>query len=561
MKSIKTLLNSGNITGDEIGRLVLSDYASVMNALFRDEEVPKSRFTDAELQMLLNKLDNPHRRTYNEYIGLLNFLKKLAQIHRINVKDITFTVIALSEYVKNTRNLKTVQALTGGEVTMTEKQYNRLKEEDLQQKLTVKTSVGGIILKACDYYARSYFLDQRNRNDRNSGEGAKEEAGSTVSELLEKHPDKDPTMKVGEIIGDELEALKDSQPYADLFRQYASKLLTNPKFRENYYRPGENGHYVTPDGRDSREIPSEEWSEIVSQTARKGILEDVERPVWVDDGRHAPDDATKLDILEYVEGFFSIGAEASKEDIETFKSDYPELYEAILTELQQIKGLELPSDHAEQSISHETLYTLNLPYYAEYFRYNPVDSEGSFVAQLISVIPQEQIDGLSKWQKKTYLDKDGNYKYETGELKTYVTIGREYLEKLAESFRLLLAEKEVYDMVARITGLKAMRELGGLPFIDEREGGKIDDTLIVLNFINSEIDELKSDLRSTSPVMSKETVDEVHELIKSLSEINLKELQPTPERIRRARQLARSVSYFDLNGLHLLDYLQGLIQL
>lgn len=555
MTNIKALLSKGNIRGEEVGRLMVRDYVRMMDSVYKGEAPADSMFTEAEKQTLVNKLNTSQDiRDYNAYIGILNYLKKLAIIHLENNKDLRHLSLLLHTSVHNVHKIEAIQALLGeGGLIMTDKQYKRLKKEDLQVKLAKTTSVGGIVLTACQYYVNKYqLIDRKIKRGKTDEEGTvKKDAYTVVKTLLDNHPDDKGV--VGDIIGEDLERLKGNAPYADLFKKYESEPLTNPKFRANYYAEMANMHIETPDGKSNKELPIKEWVQEVKKWHRKEVEDGQKYLIEVDDGREAPEDATKWDILEFLSGFFNVGETTTKEDLDTFREDYPELYNALLEEIKGIKGLELPEDYADPTISYKTLHELNLPYYRGYFRYDPKDGD-AFIARFISVIPDEEIEKFSTWEYAHYLDGEGNYKYELDEVdQLRIETVRGTVDRVSDVLSMRFALQEIYRQLGDHLREKSIKALADIPL----DNGNYGDVHFHVENYNDSVQDLKRRLRNTSPVISEELIQEIHTLINAIPEITIKELKPTKEAIERAKELAHDLSYYDNQGLYLLDVLMG----
>lgn len=522
MTDIKNLINKGGLTGEEVGRLMLRDFARALQAIQSDQIPPKEKFTDAEKQAMVNRLTEPYDiKQYNTYIGILQFLQKTGILYTEQYKQLKYLLVALYEQIDQAKNIDIVKLLLAdAPLILTEKQYQRLKKEDLEAKLAKHTSVAGIILTATRYH-----------------------------------------QKQG----------KDS-PYSGLFEAYKDKPLTNPDFKRNYWQEGANGHYETPDGKRGDKLPKEEWLEELSKWHAKELETGEEYIKWVNDSREAPADATKHDILVYFDGFFNIGENTTAKDLETFKNDYPDIYEAILKEIKGIKGLELPEDYTKPTISYKTLYELGLPYYRDYFKFNPKDGE-AFIASFISVIPEEEIKDWSKWKREHYLDKDGNYKYQLSdhERKVLTEMLPSTIERVKGHLRELFAIQEIYKTLGEATGEESIADLASdrnyvFKETDTDELAKKRKEIGIpprgflyefIQVVNEDIEDFKRMLRKSSPVIDQATVKEIHEIVNALPEIKIKELRPKKEAIEQVKELTRDLSYYGARGLSLFDILMG----
>lgn len=522
MTDIKNLINKGGLTGEEVGRLLLRDFARFIGAIQSEQTPPKEKFTDAEKQAMVNRLTEPYEiKQYNTYIGILQFLQKTGIFYSEQYRQLKYLLADLYHQIEQAKNIDIVRLLLAdAPLILTEKQYQRLKKEDLEAKLAKKTSVAGIILTVTEYYLKQGKETQHN----------------------------------------------------GLFEAYKSKPLTNPDFKRNYWQEGANGHYETPDGKQGDKLSEEEWSNEVYKWHEKEIETGEEYIKWVNDGGEAPPDATKFDILEYLSGYFNIGENTTAKDIETFKSDYPDIYEAILKEIKGIKGLELPEDYTKPTISYKTLHELDLPYYRQYFKFDPKDGE-AFIASFISVIPEEEIKEWGNWKRERYLDKEGNYKYQLSdhERKTLAELLPSTIERVKNHLIQLFAIQEVYRILGEELGEESITDLASdknYLFKDTDTDGLGTETkkngipnqgflywFIVI--INEDIEDFKCMLRKTSPVIDQATIKEIHELVNALPEIKIKELRPKKEAINQVKELTKDLSYYGARGLGLFDILTG----
>ena len=540
MTDIKTILTKGKLTGEEVGRILLRDYARFLLALQSEQTPPKEKFTNAEKQVMVNGITDPYEiRQYNTFIGILQFLQKTAIFYSEQYRQLKYLLLALYREIDQAKHIGVVRPLLAATpLILTEPQYRKLKKEDLEAKLSKKTSIGGIILTATEYYLTTYLK------------------GGEYPDIYIKE-------------GGET-------PYNGLFEAYKDKPLTNPEFKRFYWREGVNGHYETPDGKRGDKLPKNEWLKEISKWHAKEVETGEEYIKWVNDSREAPADATKHNILEYLGNYLKIGERTTAKDLETFKNDYPDIYEAILTEIKGVKGLTLPEDYTDPAISYKTLYELDLPYYRQFFRFNPKDGE-AFIASFISIIPEEELKYWSKWRRERYLDEQGNYKYQLSdhEEKELTEQLPATIERVKQHLKQLFAMQEIYRILGEELGedcitefatdknyvfketdtdndiAKKRQELGISPrgFLSE-----------FIEVVNGELQDFKGMLRKTSLVIDQATIKEIHEAVNSLPLIEIKDLKPKKEAIAEVKELTKNdLGYYGTKGLTLFDILTGAI--
>lgn len=572
MTDIKTILAKGKLKGEEVGRIFLRDFARGLEAIQNEEVPPKDKFTDAEKQAMVNTLtDHYEIRQYNTYIGIIQFLQKTAIIYTEQYKQLKYLLLALTRAIDNTKHLEAVRLLLAdAPLILTEPQYKRLKKEDLEGKLAKKTSVAGVVLTATEYYFKQYQLEppslERGKTDEESKDIAQREAYTIVKELkIDKN-----------LTPQQIDELQNKARYSGLFRAYKDKPLTNPDFKKNYWQEGVNGHYETPDGKSSKDLSKEEWVKEVYKWDVKEAETGEEYLKWVNDSREAPPDATKHDILEYLGYYLNVGEDTTDKDLTTFKSDYPDIYGAILTELNATKGLGVDGikteNYATPTISYKTLYELDLPYYREFFRFNPKDGE-AFIASFISIIPEEELKHWSKWKKENYLDKEGNYKYQlTDHGRNELTeMLPSTIERVKHHLRYLFALQEIYRILGEQLGEDCITELAtdkNYLFKETDDIGQKRKELGIpttgflygfIGFVNENLEGFKRGLRQTSPVVDKETIKEIHEAVNALELIKIKDLKPKKEAIAKVEELTQDLNYYGQKGLSLHDILVGAV--
>ena len=169
------------------------------------------------------------------------------------------------------------------------------------------------------------------------------------------------------IVIDEMQRLEEGKEtqYKAILEQYKKELLTRKRIIKNYWQEGQRVYLLTPDNKKFNELPKEEQKEIwkeYKELYKKGEAEDIEdMPGFKQiEERTAPEGTTKFDILEYIEGFYY-----EEPHIKEFKEDYPALFEAILKHLLSYKELsliikDLPlEDYSKKEISYKELYKID----------------------------------------------------------------------------------------------------------------------------------------------------------------------------------------------------------
>lgn len=162
--NIKTILAKGKLTGEEVGRIFLRDYARFLGAIQSEQAPPKDKFTDAEKQAMVNGITEPYEiKQYSTYIGILQFLQKMGILYNGEYRQLKYLLMALSQQIEQAKNIDIVRLLLAdAPLILTEKQYKRLKQ--LKQEEAFITSFISIIpeeeIKEWDNWKREHYLDK-----------------------------------------------------------------------------------------------------------------------------------------------------------------------------------------------------------------------------------------------------------------------------------------------------------------------------------------------------------------------------------------------------------------
>lgn len=338
-RKLTNLLGKGKLTGEEVGQLMIKDllsgyeYALKNPAVMRGEKETKSLLSDTERTALVDGLTtNEDIRAYNNYRALHEYLLKDSTLLALCLKDAEIGLWKLTHLLTHLKTAEEEYSYSRYKPTiMTQKQYDKLKEEEINRVLEITESVASLILHSVEYYTRLYL------------EGEK-------------------------------------TPFTRYFNKAKKEALTNERLINNCGY--DNGYYLTPDGTKSKNFTQEEWQEELKKyppyneylhseenpDLSKGDIILHNRKVskkhegkkvlkWIEDYT-APEGTTKLDMLEEATEHYDpyIYTEARDEGIFwEFREDYPELYKALLKKLSQTKGLEFIKDIPENKYFDETI--------------------------------------------------------------------------------------------------------------------------------------------------------------------------------------------------------------
>ena len=141
-KDIKSIIGKGKLTGEEVGRIFLRDYARFVEATQTRQDPPKDLFSEADKQTLVNRLKDPLEiRTYNAYVGIIQFLQKLGILYNQYYELLNALFYGLLRDLEALKYKSIINLLLNdAPLILTESQYKALKKDDLETKLNKKTS-------------------------------------------------------------------------------------------------------------------------------------------------------------------------------------------------------------------------------------------------------------------------------------------------------------------------------------------------------------------------------------------------------------------------------------
>lgn len=466
---IKTIIKGKNITGDDVGRLLLADMAEEYKAFLSTGQV-KSIISQNEFNELLNSLTNNMQiERYNRYVSLHNTIKTYMSITRGTAKEVECRLELCKRLLSNIKlSLQSDSIKNSMPLILTEKQYTDLikdyEEYIADQNYTYIEVFTQMITTIVHNYA--YARD---------------------NETEDFKPDK------------ELDALLD---------KYKKEPVKNPDLRRVYnsmYEVSEDGYFtfkgaVMPIG-DNREeflyncalqnikVNNKVVCEYNQKDLKKPVDERFFKEVLTPEvmAEHIefrlystpPKTLHKAEIINLMADAYNVSTEdreERKEILSTFTlfcKELPELIELVKTRMSKYKCLkpykDLPiKDMFKTVISGAELLRDKVPEYRNIGLYqlkedNPRANNG------IAVIKE---DILSKYDKEALIDETGNYRQEnedraindiveTSFLKTVNDIGREgknFINSVYEGLKQVNAFNEFIRIVAEVTKLPVVQE-------------------------------------------------------------------------------------------------------
>jgi len=356
---IKNLLNKKGWTGDEVGKAIIYSAINSYKQTLQGKNNPTELFTAAQLKKMINALEDTNQiRHYNRYIGLNNWVIQYQAVAlayyqqadgEINrMLGIITTAHAAEDEYKYIEKLPAI---------MTQKQYDEIRSKRIEEQLTDENGadeIGHSIFNLIEL-AIEYFI-----------------------KLLQTEP-------------------KKANPLKAIKKKYQHKPIKSVRILSRYNEVMGEGYYTLPDGRRSDKMTEEEWRKALSSQEefqkeqeilsalrsgadKKAIFKNIpisekgmnnaveqarlmfEKGLSFDEADHEvyeqnvvaglypktewhtaeepPEDLTKWDILEIGDLFEYYPALIGKEEtyieqIEDFKTEFPELLNVIVSEIDR----------------------------------------------------------------------------------------------------------------------------------------------------------------------------------------------------------------------------------
>lgn len=167
-KEIQALLKKGKLTGHEVGQLMIRDLvATFKNSIEGKGET--GMLTAAEINTIINGLTTSHDiKRYREFRGVYEYIVNAAKAFVIN-QGIAEEYLQKIKYIfsgmmhAETENF--MSRLRQPRI-MTQKQYDDLKREDFEDKMTWTYSPEMLLFRAIQYYIDLYNEDKKTPFDK-----------------------------------------------------------------------------------------------------------------------------------------------------------------------------------------------------------------------------------------------------------------------------------------------------------------------------------------------------------------------------------------------------------
>jgi hypothetical protein len=454
---IKQLLRKG-LTGEEVGILMLRNWINKYTSFLATQK-EEELFTQSEAKELINSVkDKEQIKTYNILADTTRYIMELPHTYSglyANLKVNLLQVIVISKEQHHRNTVETVYKTFP--IIVTEQEYKKLIVSEKKRKQEEETTIEDLI----------YTI-------------------------------------VIDTIQDQEEGIKTK--YDSLLTKYKEEPLTRERLIKNYWKEGANGYYLTPDNKKLESLSEEEKTEYIN----KSTIGEIEL-TWIDE-TEAPADATKYNVLEYIDSFYY-----EEEHLKEFKEDYPELFKAIIEDLLTIEPSLFYKDLPIERYSKTTLRYKSLTeikYYREYI--NNLEEE---IAIIQKPYPKAFNEYLEIKQLRIKLEE---------EKKTEGIKAIKELETIIRNFKNLA--RHCY---ALITAGELLADYYNVPEINDLFPDKPTDFIPALNQLQADINNFYLD----NPHLEKD--------------IKLIELKPSPEAIKEVKKIIKNNSWIEENkNLH-----------
>ena len=519
MTDIKRLLNKKSWTGDEIGRLMITDlvkgYENFLNGKGDGSEGILSNTDKSRLVRRLEGQANIKR--YNEFRYVHDYIVSLPMRYNMCRLSADACFWQLYYLLQQTRYAETLQKdLFRYPRIVTQKQFDAMKAADFKRKIKRGYTVESIFFHVIEQTLKAY------KNGENT-------------------------------------------PFNAYYIAAKKQPITNSRIKAKYWAEGENGYYKYPNEttgkgqcrENSRKYYEERHRErerykqenvfatgaatnvdqiLKTLKERKAFDAESDRELidcklgeWVDEPE-APADATLFDVLKYVSGFYASYETNSTATFSEFEQDFPELYKAVwdylasfkeLAAIKKIPGTDYATDNTR--INAKKLYDADILYFKK----------------KVDTISDDSYSGIAILQPNTNypswrVDKNGNYKEPENlrfEFHRAEKLIDEHSEDIADWINTIKWQyREMYAHHAFLAVVGEFIQVQNLEILLEPVRENIIDTL---NYL---FESMSYDICSNREGEGSRTVDRLKAELESLLQpIKISELLPTEEAVNRAR--------------------------
>lgn len=349
MKNINRLLHKKTLTAKDLGVIMIANLAAIYKASLQGIKEPAPIVSAEEFNAMAKETltDSYSYKEYNNYVNLYNWILMNFNLTQTKVQQAQFCFRVLADDVLQISLAEdSYNYMAHLPEIMTEKQYNELKAQKIEDYLTDE--------KGEDLYSTTFNLIER--------------AIHFYTEQLKTDPQKD-------------------NPLKRIRKKYTAEPLKSKIILSRWNEVHGNGYYSLPDGRRSDEMTADEWhaaimtpellevmeaskekatgwdarlEEIANQRLLKkerviyegGTEEDADeqtpalkvRPEW-HTYKEEPDDLTKWDVieLEYLLDFYPAATDGGDpysdknytKSMEDFYNEFKDLIDDIIDDMNK----------------------------------------------------------------------------------------------------------------------------------------------------------------------------------------------------------------------------------
>ena len=232
MVNIDKLLKQKGWTGEELGILEITNFLEAAHRTLEGDIDVQPRLSKNELWKMINSLDRSETMVYNNYIKIHEWVGNMYSTAISQEQQAQARFNSLIYYATNADTGEQLyQYVAQLPTIMTEKQYNEMREQRLQEILHpdgggIGFNVFSLINEAIEYYVNQ----------------------------LQKNPRK-------------------KNPLQPLKEKLENELVTDPRILSRYNEVMENGYYTLADGRRSDQMTAEEWQKAITTPKMEKALE------------------------------------------------------------------------------------------------------------------------------------------------------------------------------------------------------------------------------------------------------------------------------------------------
>ena len=373
MTDIKRLLNKKGWTGEEVGKAIIlnliHDYKQAMQGIERPTEL----FTQTQINTMISSItDRAQGQLFNRYVGLNNWISQnhaIATARYEQVRgEINRLLLIISTATAAEDEYKYIEQLPA---IMTQKQYDEIRAWKIEEQLAggngtddIGHGVFNMLELAIEHFVRLLQTEPRNANPLKIIKKKYQAAPVKSQRILSRY---------NEVMGEGYYTLPDGRRSDQMTNEEWQEALFTPEMKEALNSPQISDIAMARILNRARIIfdgGTEEAADVEQKKreAEKGYLVPCEWHTY----KEPPKDLTKWEIIEtgglheYYPALAGEDYGTYTEQVEDFKQEFPELFTAVITEIDKtfFKGKSgiagLPLEKWEDTVyTWRELYNIN----------------------------------------------------------------------------------------------------------------------------------------------------------------------------------------------------------